>query len=363
MMNSGDDCTLVRGSTTALPGATLVHSFTNAPTPSPGPQTQSGTNHVLFGPSLAGSYTIAVSGIPQNYVLQKACWITTTPTSGEGISVFISNGQALRWDLGYTLGSGWAQTQGGDVYARSTMNSLVPNGINPRVFNLTASSPGSYPGIVTYGSSYDFDIDSGNGAGLVSSENWLVNESYAATDFYQTFYRRFGSPTTFIHTNPSFATPPSDCPGNVCYVSGLLTVSNNWNIGSGSYIFIVDGDLALNARVNLTGTGFVAFIVKNNITVSSSVGGLYSSSAPQVEGIYITGPGGTFSTGTSVIGTERFVGKGIFVAGNFNLQRDLAIVNRNTTIASEQFIYNPRLLVTMPDTMRDLPITWEEVAP
>ena len=53
----------------------------------------------------------------------------------------------------------------------------------------------------------------------------------------------------------------------------------------------------------------------------------------------------------------------MFVAGSFLLQRDLEGISQNTTTAAELFLYNPRLLISMPDSMRDVPITWEEVAP
>ncbi|MBI4064792.1 hypothetical protein HY409_00275, partial [Candidatus Gottesmanbacteria bacterium] len=185
---------------------------------------------------------------------------------------------------------------------------------------------------------------------------------------YQTFWRRFGGPTTYDYTDPSFPSPPAGCDvtaasGKACYVSGTLTVSGNWNIPSGSYVFLVDGDVVINGSITLSGTGFVAVIAKGNITVSPSVGVPYSSSNPVVEGIYITSPLGTFHTGASVAGTERFVGKGSFIAGDFRLERDLEVVNQNTTTASELFLYNPRLLIAMPDAMKDLPVTWEEVAP
>lgn len=364
MMNATDDCTAVRASTTAIPGASPIHSFTIAPAPSPAPLTQSGTNYVSFPPSTAGTYAISVAGIPQNYVIKKACYLTASPaTSGEALTLLLTDGETLRWDLGYTLGTAWVQTQAGDVYASGVLKTLVPNGISPRVFNLDSSV--LYPGVVTYGSSYDFDIGPGTGPNLVSSKNWLANESYGNVDYYQTFWHRFGAPTTFTYTNPSFVSPPAACDGSACYISGTLTVSEDWTIGSGSYVFIIDGDLAINSKINLSGTGFVAFIVKNNITVSSSVGVAYTSSVPVVEGIYITSPTGTFHTGASVSGTERFVGKGIFVAGDFRLQRDLEGIagGQNTTTSSELFLYNPRLLVTMPDAMKDLPVTWEEVAP
>ena len=93
-----------------------------------------------------------------------------------------------------------------------------------------------------------------------------------------------------------------------------------------------------------------------------SVGVPYTSSSPVVEGIYIAD--GTFHTGTSTnAGTERFVGKGSFVANDFDLQRDLTAINQNNTTSAELFLYNPQFLVTMPDQLRDQHVNWQEVAP
>jgi hypothetical protein len=102
--------------------------------------------------------------------------------------------------------------------------------------------------------------------------------------------------------------------------------------------------------------------VNGNITVASTVGVPYTSSAPVVEGVYITSPSGTFSTGSSGSGTERFVGRGTFIAGNFLLQRDVGSAG-NPTTSAELFIYNPQLLLTMPDAMKQLSVSWQEVAP
>ncbi|MEK7543678.1 MAG: hypothetical protein AAB557_02325 [Patescibacteria group bacterium] len=84
---------------------------------------------------------------------------------------------------------------------------------------------------------------------------------------------------------------------------------------------------------------------------------------------------------------ERLVGQGIFVAGSFLLQRDLESITQNDTTAAELFLYNPRLLIAMPDSpstlssirarslrtmaprfrsglrMRDVPITWPAFVP
>jgi hypothetical protein len=144
-----------------------------------------------------------------------------------------------------------------------------------------------------------------------------------------------------------------------------MRTSGNWNVGSGETVmFVIDGNLIINGQITLSGTGFAAFIVNGNVTVDPIVGGPAGSATPVVEGVYITSPTGVFQTGdSSSAGNERFVAEGIFVAGDFFLQRDLDAVGANPTTPSELFIYNPQLLVTMPDAMRDVPLTWQEVPP
>jgi hypothetical protein len=101
--------------------------------------------------------------------------------------------------------------------------------------------------------------------------------------------------------------------------------------------------------------------------VDSSVGTTALSTAPNVEGVYIATKAdgtGTIITGTSTaLATARLVGKGMFIADNFTLQRDLDSYGGNTGSSPELFVYNPQLLLTMPDSMKELPVTWQEVAP
>ncbi|MEK9143497.1 MAG: hypothetical protein AAB481_02630, partial [Patescibacteria group bacterium] len=200
---------------------------------------------------------------------------------------------------------------------------------------------------------------------FVSSKNWLVNQTQASINYYELFWRRFGGGTTVDSFADLGAVAKPASRATPYYVVGDMTTTGDWSVADGeTIIFIVNGNLTLGGKVNLTGSGFAAFIVNGNISVSSSVGGLYTSSTPVIEGIYVTSPMGILKTGTSSIPSkERLVLQGMFVAGGFLLQRDLDSVNANTTTAAELFLYNPRLLFTMPDSMKDVPITWEEVAP
>ena len=148
----------------------------------------------------------------------------------------------------------------------------------------------------------------------------------------------------------------------------------NWSIPTGqSYVFLVNGNLTINGRINFVGTGFIAFIVKDDINISPGIGTTFSSATPVLEGIYIAS--GTLHTGVNggpgepnyFPGAERFVGKGIFIAGGVSLERDLSTADAGTTAndtnAAELFIYNPELLLRMPESFKDVPIAWEEVGP
>lgn len=361
-------CTAVRSSSTGVSGT--VHQFTPGSASQPAPQTQSGITYTQFNSLPLGSYTLSPVA-PANYLIKRACWAKLPVVSqGEGLSQTLGAGETLTWDLGYTVGNAWVQAKGGDVYASGTLASLTPSGISPRVFILDGTT-GESPGVATYGTDYDFAIETTGsdpkGASFVSSEKWLVNETYPSANWYDVFYYRFGSPTA----------PDYDCSVSHCtvsqpapratpyYVVGDMATQGNWSVGEGqTLIFLVNGNLTINGNVNLTGKGFVGFIVNGNISVSSSVGAPYTSSTPDIEGVYVTSPTGTFATGASTTpGKARLVLKGTFVAGNFLLQRDLDIVGQNLTTSAELFIYNPMLLITMPEAMKERKINWQEVAP
>jgi hypothetical protein len=186
-------------------------------------------------------------------------------------------------------------------------------------------------------------------------------------NYYDLFWRKFGGPTTPDLGADDLVSPLAQPVSRETpyYAVGDVTTSGNWVVPDGETLtMLIDGDLTISGTITTTGTGFVAFIVNGNITVDPSVGTTFSSTTPVLEGVYITSPTGTFSTGlSSVPGEERFVGQGIFVAGAFALQRDLESFGGNANYAAEYFIYDPSLLVSMPDSMKDAAVSWTEVAP
>ncbi len=365
-------CSVVRAATTGINGT--VHGFTGGSASQPTPQTQTGASYVTFPNIVGGSYTISSTASP-DYVLTTACWTRTLNalTTGEGLSASLSeplDNETLTWDLGYTLGTPWTQTGGGgNVYAAGFVQSFIPVSSSPRKFVL--SSSGGSPGVVLHGTDfptpgYDLDSDpSLTGGSLVSSTNWIAQEDNPQyrVNYYDYFRIKLGGTFPADYTNPLTPIPQPVSRATPYFVSGDMTTSGDWVVGNGeTMIFIVNGNLTLGGKVNLVGSGFAAFIVSGNITVDPSVGGLSSSSTPVIEGIYVTSPTGKFITSLGNAGKERLVLQGMFMAGGFTLQRDLG-TGGNPTTPAELFLYNPRLLFSLPKSMMDVHIKWEEVAP
>jgi hypothetical protein len=147
------------------------------------------------------------------------------------------------------------------------------------------------------------------------------------------------------------------------YMGGNLLINQPWVVADGEkLIVIVEGSLDIYAKINITGNGFVGFVVKDNIIIDKTVGTTWNGTNPLVEGMYIAG--NRIKTGHSTdAATERFVGKGIFMAKDIILQRDLSTTAHNINTSADLFLYNPAFLVTAPDILKDLSYEWQEVAP
>ena len=286
----------------------------------------------------------------------------------------------FQFDVGYVYGTPWVQVQGGDVTVNTSISSPVPDSVVPesnKMFLTSSNAPnGILAGLVTYGTTADFDSSPGTGGGIpdkVSPNKWLLNESYATKDYYTKFYNKLGAPTTAdadytealnIVTQPPFD-PDLVPPKKYYYVNGDMETSGTWSVATGeSYVFIVNGNLTIKTPITRTGTGFIAFVVKGNITIDPSLGVTPISETPVIEGLYVTD--GTFLTGSSIAGKEEFVGKGIFNARRFTLERNLDVppaTGNNARYPSELFIFDPQLPFLLPDPFRENSITWQEVAP
>ena len=257
---------------TGITGAAFSFSASSPSHPTPVPATQNGPNYVTFSSALFGNYYI-IPNVPSQYMIARFCSGTTEVAQSQTLAP----AGTITWDIGYTLGVAWSQVQGGDVYASATLQSFVPTG-NQRVF--IPDGAGGYPGIATYGQTYDFDSRSPQkGEDRVSSKNWLVKDTAPDTDFYQLMVSRFGGWLAVPdYSNPTSAIAQPAARTAPYYVTGDMTTSGNWMVGAGqTLVFIVDGNLTIGGKINISSSGFAAFIVNGNITIDPAVGVPFTS--------------------------------------------------------------------------------------
>jgi hypothetical protein len=179
-VTSDQTCTAVSNSTTGIAGTRF--EFAVGSQNRPPAQIQSGNTPVTFASQPVGSYTLVHTLPSSEYALSTPCIYRNGVLTAYGDNAYLPSGGTLEWRLGFTRGTAWAQTQGGDVYVSGTLRSYVPTLASPRVFSLDNDQ--GYPGLVTYGTSFDFDNNWAlTGAGYVSTENWLTNSTRTTTDY------------------------------------------------------------------------------------------------------------------------------------------------------------------------------------
>ncbi len=219
-------CTAVHNAYLAGSGVSgTVFGFTVNP---PAPQTQSGATLLTFSNVTPGSYTLTATPPSANWIVSSPCLYKNGTLVGMGYSAVANGGDTVKWEIGYTKGTAWVQTAGGDAYVSGRLGSYIP-AVSPRVFNDVGS--GGYPGVVTYGVSYDFDSDPySQGSTLVSSKNWLVKATRVTVNYYDLYYHRFGGPTATDNALfPSLAlvTKPASR-ATPYYITGDMTTSGDW---------------------------------------------------------------------------------------------------------------------------------------
>jgi len=338
---------------------------------------------------LSGGYPVIQTdhtGVLYTNVLSNFIyWITATHPSGNYSPYITCNKSTLNpvnlvWQIGSSfylypndtttvlvgLGSffPWFQVTGGGNTYGETITSMLPLMTDPTLLFDTTSAPTS-PGILSVLLEYDLaDSLAYRGNLNISSKNWNVKDGRTAKNWY-TFFKHRLSQGTILPYPPGSVGKPSPVAGTVIYTTGNLTINQEWNIANGEkLIVIVEGTLNIMNHIHIAGNGFVGFVVRDDIIIDKTVGTRWNENpvVPVVEGMYIAG--NRIMTGHSTdANTERFVGKGIFMANEIILGRDLSTTGNNKDTSADLFLYNPAFLVTTPDILKNLSFEWQEVVP
>ncbi|MFZ2024765.1 MAG: hypothetical protein WAV51_00585 [Microgenomates group bacterium] len=320
----------------------------------------------LFTGSTLSWTNVATSGMtvygisstpPGAYALANVCVSTNGGAYAQNNAGTLTANGVLDFVIAYLPQNGWVQTVGGDAYAASSIVSSIPSTITT-YFNLAGAMGDA--GMVSYGSDYDFALDYADfGETLVSEKQWLVQRTTTKTNYYEHFATQMdvaGSATpleTLVNISK-----PTTCTSSPCvyYANGDMTTdaASTWAIGATEQtVLFVNGNVTINNNITIASGGFFAIVASGNITLDPAV--------TELHGIYIASNATNNAVFSSGNGSTQLVVTGSVIADNFALERDL--VSLNATAPGEIFMFNPQLLFTMPDTMKETPYVWQEVAP
>lgn len=245
-----------------------------------------------------------------------------------------------------SLAAPWFQGTVGNIYSAGDLNAGVPLGNYVSAVDINVGDSG----LVTY-----TGLAANIGDGSESDAEWDFQESYAGTiDLYNYDYfkAKISDQTPFLDSTLSNSNRPGV--DGAYFHNGDLTISSpQFTLPSNrNLVFLVDGNLSIDGRVETNSSSFLAFIVSGDININSALGGSFAN--PDVQSVLIAN--GQIHTGNSP--TQLFL-QGIFVArGGFDLQRTYDGGN-----AAENFLYAPSFFVNAPTYIRESETTWREIKP
>jgi hypothetical protein len=323
-------------------------------------------------PDLAAPFSTTVTGAGVG-----STTITATATMDDGITTCITVPPADS-DVTITSPGPWWQVQDADIITNGNLFSLIPAttcllpGCDP-VFGLEGS--GGYPGVPSYGGSYDFEA--GSGTGTVSSTGWLANSMSTFNKVYDySYFQALVRPNVEINEiiEPEIQGGYLINQGNATrgYVwfrrQGDLTITGVANLQDRKVVLLVDGDLYLgrppaqsgsSIRVR-DGSGFFMAIVSGDIIISPKASIDPLNPQPVFEGIFLAE--GQVKTGTEgpVLDEQLWIRGSVAAYGGVVLERDLT---DNNVTPAEFFEYGPDLLFTFPRDLTSRKYKWKEIAP
>lgn len=267
------------------------------------------------------------------------------------------------------LYASWFQTISGDVHSNSSLDTGIPGAVSEFVSleDLSSGLAIGDSGLLSHDDAGP-NVSRGSETPELSGDvgtDWVVQSGGYPRDgskYSYSYYDSLFTNKTNLATYPNLieGTCSQIAPEGVYYHTGDLAITCPLTLPSGSYLFLVNGDLDIQAPIKLTNdSDFIGFIVNGTITVWSSVGGGSITDA-DIQGLYMTDQQFVVRPDASQLFLE-----GIFIAWDdagvgqgFNLGR-VGIPDEK----KEVFIFRPELLFYMPREMWESSISWEEVAP
>jgi hypothetical protein len=302
----------------------------------------------------------------------------------------------------YNETDAWFQTFGGNVFARTSISSIVPVtsclSSGTCTANLIASinSNSLSSGFSLLSTSDNSSILTSDGLNqsrdYINSSDRNTNQNSYATNSqisqydYDYYYKKLAGDVNFNLTNTSIdldtlrADAAWQSGTTIIRTAGDLNLndSQNWAVTSGeNVIVLVNG--TLNISDNSPEGGFLAFIVNGNIVIYPSVGHYIDPSSPTVvsvtnsnanlEGLFMAdGILQIQAQSVTTIPDYKFIGAGTFIGwGGVDLNRDFDDGNTgkalNSMQATENFIFRPDFLQNFPEELKVINSNWRELSP
>lgn len=330
----------------------------------------------LYGITLVGSTVndvtfttfnpaIVTSTSPDS-VAPYSSLVTATGVGNTSVLVRMTMNNAVfcqkSFDVVVNNPSGWCQAGLGDIIAGTgNVASSIPTVCtDPVTCVLIAGTTSRSPGVALAGGVVS------PGAGETSQPeppyNWLVSNSpYGGTDYNYAFFDSRSQAITFVNPpNSTLSNGVADLAGYKWLKSSSdFTIPADIDLTTNKVILLVNGDLNINGKINLTdGIGYFMAVVNGDINVKGSVGGA-SDGSPELEGLYFADQ--TFHSAViDAAPHQQLHVKGSVVADAFDLTRSLA---DNSSTPAELFEFSPALLMQVPVSFGSRQIIWREVAP
>ncbi len=339
------------------------------PTPAPTSFATTSVSNQTITAGSPGTAILTVSGkvtdFPQILGLDHN---TISPCTEDSVSIPVQ-------DFGpwWQTGSSTDKSVYGDIFAQSNIRSRLPD--NSKLLDL-GNNPPNHSAIVStnVGSGATPTINLWDRGGELSTAKYQVKTDsstgeagrFADYSYWRQLFWNQATPISGTVNSPGdldglssgIYRTPADTDMNLSAAQDFKG-AGNW------HIFLVDGNLILSnpspssTRISRDNNApFVAFIVKNNILIPA---GASNGNNPLLDGVFIAG--GTFDTGSADggAGAQKFLARGIFIAHNFLLQRDMGNLNKNQP--SEVFTFDPSLILNAPAEMTHPLYSWSEMVP
>ncbi len=153
----------------------------------------------------------------------------------------------------------------------------------------------------------------------------------------------------------------------VSFRDGNLTIApdSTWKNISGKHVIFVSGNLTLigtgHPLISVQSGGFLAFVVKGNITFEKTVGTTNSGdNTPTISGVYIA-DGQIVVSGASRSEYRRFTAEGVYVGWSGVKLGHNSVSYNNRGSASQLFVYRPDYLINAPGQFKMPFSRWQEV--